>query len=190
MKMKKIVKIVNLYILRILKGGKNAFGYKKLGVGSIICHPMRIIGKKYISIGKGCYILDGLRMEAVSCWGKDNYNPNISLADDVRIQQNCHITCANKISIGKGTSILPNVLITDITHVKEVGKSLDQTGLTIGSIHIGENCIIGMGARIMANGKDLFIGNDVVIGANAVVTKSIEDATIAVGIPAQMIKKV
>lgn len=42
----------------------------------------------------------------------------------------------------------------------------------------------------MANGKDLFIGNDVVIGANAVVTKSIEDATIAVGIPAQMIKKV
>lgn len=51
MKMKKIVKIVYLYILRILKGGKNAFGYKKLGVGSIICHPMRIIGKKYISIG-------------------------------------------------------------------------------------------------------------------------------------------
>lgn len=41
----KIVKIVYLYILRILKGGKNAFGYKKLGVGSIICHPMRIIGK-------------------------------------------------------------------------------------------------------------------------------------------------
>lgn len=41
----------------------------------------------------------------------------------------------------------------------------------------------------MANGADLFIGNDVVIGANSVVTKNIEDATVAVGIPAKIIKK-
>lgn len=153
MKVKKIIKTIYLYILRVTKGGRNAFGYKKMGSGSVVCHPMRIIGKKYISIGKGCYILDGLRMEAVSKWRKECYNPSIILADDVMIQQNCHITCANEVYIGKGTSILPGVLITDITHVKEVGKSLDQTGITVGSIHIGENCIIGMGARLWQMGQ-------------------------------------
>jgi acetyltransferase-like isoleucine patch superfamily enzyme len=122
--------------------------------------------------------------------GGESYEPNINIDDNVFIQQNCHITCANEIQIGEGTSILPDVLITDITHIKEIGKSLNETGIVTGSVHIGKNCEIGMGAKIIANGRNLYIGNDVIIGANAVVTKDVPDQSVAAGVPAKVIKKV
>lgn len=52
---------------------------------------------------------------------------------------------------------------------------------------IGDNVIIGAGAKIIGNVK---IGNNVIIGANAVVTHDIPNNSIAVGVPARVIKKV
>lgn len=57
---------------------------------------------------------------------------------------------------------------------------------------IGENCMIGQGVTI--GGKTgqkgaPIIGNNVVIGANAVVIKDIESNCIVAGIPAQIISK-
>ena len=49
---------------------------------------------------------------------------------------------------------------------------------------IGDNCIIGAGAKIIGNVK---IGNNVKIGANAVVVKDIPDNCTAVGVPAKII---
>lgn len=53
-----------------------------------------------------------------------------------------------------------------------------------GSPVIGNNVFIGVGAKII--GK-ITIGNDVAIGANAVVTEDIPDNATAVGIPAHVI---
>lgn len=54
-----------------------------------------------------------------------------------------------------------------------------------GSI-IGDNCYISPGVKII---KPVHIGNNVMIGANAVVTKDIPDDCIVVGIPAKIIKR-
>jgi maltose O-acetyltransferase len=54
-------------------------------------------------------------------------------------------------------------------------------------IVIGNNVWIGAGARIVGGNT---IGDDVIIGANAVVTKSIPSNSVAVGVPAKVIKKV
>lgn len=118
--------------------------------------------------------------------GGVEFKPEFQIGKNVSIQQNCHFTCANRIVIGEGTCILPQVLITDIDHIKEKGRSLNDTGIRVGEINIGSNCVIGMGARIMANGKHINIGDDVIIGANAVVTKDIPSNSIAVGIPAKI----
>lgn len=66
-------------------------------------------------------------------------------------------------------------------------------GVTIGNKNsekdcpkIGNNCNIGAGAKILGNIK---IGDNVTIGANAVVIADIPDDSIAVGIPARIIKK-
>jgi acetyltransferase-like isoleucine patch superfamily enzyme len=185
---KKIISPIYYFAIRVIRSGKYAFGYKHIGHGSVMCHPLRVVGKKHISIGNYCYMMNGLRMEAVENWDGTVYTPRIIINDKVTMQQNCHITCANEIQIGAGTSILPEVLITDITHVKEIGKSVNETGIIAGSVCIGENCVIGMGARIMANGRNLHIGNDAVIGANAVVTKDVPAAATVAGIPAKVIK--
>jgi serine O-acetyltransferase len=50
---------------------------------------------------------------------------------------------------------------------------------------IGNNVTIGAGAKILGG---IMIGNNVTIGANAVVTKSLPDNVVAVGIPAKIIR--
>ncbi|MCY1462204.1 Serine acetyltransferase [compost metagenome] len=50
---------------------------------------------------------------------------------------------------------------------------------------IGDDCYIASGAKILG---PITIGNNVVIGANAVVLKDIPDGCIVVGIPARIIK--
>ena len=49
---------------------------------------------------------------------------------------------------------------------------------------IGDNCFIGTGAKILG---DVVIGNNVKIGANAVVVKDVPDNCTAVGVPARII---
>ena len=49
---------------------------------------------------------------------------------------------------------------------------------------IGNNVYIAPGAKIIGNIK---IGNDVAVGANAVVTRDLPDNSVAVGIPAKII---
>lgn len=51
---------------------------------------------------------------------------------------------------------------------------------------LGDNVFIGSGAKIIGN---IRIGNDVKIGANAVVTKDVPNNVTVVGIPAKIIKR-
>lgn len=46
--------------------------------------------------------------------------------------------------------------------------------------------MIGAGAAILGN---VTIGNNVLVGANAVVTKDVPDDCVAVGVPARIIRK-
>lgn len=162
-------------------------GYKSFGRTSYVKHPIRIIGKEYISIGNDVYIVDGLRMEAIDKWLDKTYSPEIAIGNDVNIGQYCHITCANKVHIGNGVSILPNVLITDIEHEYIPEKSLRHVGLNVGSVEIGDYVVMGMGARILGH-RNIKIGRNAVIGANAVVTSDVPENTVVAGIPAKIIK--
>lgn len=76
----------------------------------------------------------------------------------------------------------------------DIGENCNiSQGVTIGVVNrgpkagapsIGDRVYIGPGAKIIGNIK---IGNDVAIGANAVVTKDIPDNAVAVGVPAKVI---
>lgn len=45
-------------------------------------------------------------------------------------------------------------------------------------VYVGDNCYFGIGAKILGPVR---IGNNVTVGANAVVTKDVPDNTIVVG---------
>ena len=77
------------------------------------------------------------------------------------------------VSIGMNCTILPLVLI---------GKKKPNTNV---KAIIGDNCYISTGVTILAPVK---IGNNVIIGAGAVVTKDVPDACVIAGVPAKIIK--
>jgi acetyltransferase-like isoleucine patch superfamily enzyme len=84
------------------------------------------------------------------------------------------------IIVGKNTLITSHTTILSHDHVKRV----DGMPLMVNTV-IGENCLIGIGAFIMPGVK---VGDQVIIGAGAVVTKDVPSNCIAAGNPAKIIK--
>lgn len=93
------------------------------------------------------------------------------------------------IKIGNNVRITHGVRF--ITHDGGVWVIRNKYGLKnadiFGNIVIKDNVHIGMGVTIMPG---VTIGNNVVIGCGAVVTKDIPDNSIAVGVPARVIKNI
>ncbi len=68
------------------------------------------------------------------------------------------------------------------------GVTLGGTGKERGKRHptIGDNVVIGAGAKILGNVK---IGDNVQVGANAVVVKDVPDNSTVVGVPGRVVRK-
>lgn len=150
-----------------------------------------IIGNKHINIGNGFFSHKRLRMEAITKYGNQSFNPQINIGDNVIINYDCHIGCINKIEIGNNVLIASRVFITDHFHGK-----IDYSELITpptkrhlhskGGIIIKDNVWIGEGAVILPN---VTLGKNVIVGANSVVTKSFEENSVIGGIPAKLIRK-
>lgn len=80
----------------------------------------------------------------------------------------------SNVHIGRNCTLLPGVVF---------GNKHEEANNA--PIVVGDNCYIGLGAKIFG---PVTIGNNVTIGANAVVTKDIPDNTVIGGIPAKIIK--
>lgn len=79
---------------------------------------------------------------------------------------------AKTCKIGCNCTILPGVVF---------GKKSEEENCSI----VGDNCYFGLGAKILGT---VHIGNNVTVGANAVITKDIPDNAIVGGVPAKVLK--
>ncbi|HEX6881075.1 MAG TPA: DapH/DapD/GlmU-related protein [Terriglobales bacterium] len=89
--------------------------------------------------------------------------------------------------IGSRTQIASHVQVLSGKHQHErddQGRILGADTKTFVPINIGENCWLGASTVIMAD-----IGNGTTIGAGSVVTRPIPEGVVAVGSPAQVVKK-
>lgn len=110
-------------------------------------------------------------------------NRNVAIGEHVYIGANCIIA---------DSVIEDDVMLGSSVHVVSGGKTHNfddietpmrlQGGKSV-PIRIGEDSWIGNGAIIMAN-----IGKKCIIGAGSVVTKDIDDFSVAVGNPAKVIR--
>ena len=99
--------------------------------------------------------------------------PQASLQDDLYIPHCVGIVVGSTAVIGKGCKIFPNVVFGAAhspTRENESGRRHPK---------VGDNCVFGAGSSII--GK-ITIGNNVTVGAGAVVTKDIPDGAIVVGV--------
>jgi serine O-acetyltransferase len=107
------------------------------------------------------------------------------------------IECTAKCDIGPGL-FLPHTIGTVIGASKIGRNATIFQGVTLGSVELdngfdlrlrpilGDNVVAGAGAKIIGG---IFIGNNVKIGANAVVLRSFPAEAVVTGIPAKAVKK-
>jgi acetyltransferase-like isoleucine patch superfamily enzyme len=163
---------------------KGQFG--SFGAGSIILNPDFLFGTADVHIGVGVQIRDHARIETVKSRAGKSYSPRIEIGDQTSIEQGFHITCAEKIVIGKKVAITEYVGIFDIWHeYSDISIPIVDQSLKTAPVSIGDSCLIGMGVVIQPG---VSIGRNTVIGANSVVTKSIPQYCVAVGAPARVIR--
>ena len=117
--------------------------------------------------------------------GKYSYvNPYTFIDDDVEIGRYCSIS--RNVLIGLGAHRLDGITTHPIGYSKAwnpyIIKESDNHKKTI----IGNDVWIGAGAIILGG---VTIGNGAVIGAGAIVTKSVSDYAIVAGTPARVIKQ-
>lgn len=161
--------------------------YGDFGKNSIFQKPLILFNRKSIFIGSNVTIRPGIRVEPIKQFGTQKFNPKIIIGDGTTIEQNCHIVCANTVEIGKSVTIAGYSLVTDNEHeYKDITKGVLQQSLIVRATKIGDQTFIGMGARIMSGVK---IGKHCIVGSNSVVTMDLPDYSVAVGIPAKIIKR-
>lgn len=160
--------------------------FKNIGAKSVIKKPL-FLTPEYISVGSGCYIWNDARIEAITSYAHESFNPHIVLEDGVTIQQRCHITAADILIIGKDTAILFDVMITNIDHeYEDLSMPVGNQPLMVKKTQIGENCFIGSGAKIQAG---TILGRHCVVGTNAVVRGTFPPYCVIVGVPAKIVKR-
>jgi acetyltransferase-like isoleucine patch superfamily enzyme/coenzyme F420-reducing hydrogenase beta subunit len=97
------------------------------------------------------------------------------------INENVQITCASRVTIGKGCAIARDVIIRDYD-----AHTIEKSGFEIAKpINIGNHVWIGNRAMIL---KGVTIGEGAIIAAGSIVTKNVPPYSVVAGIPAKVIQ--
>ena len=111
---------------------------------------------------------------------------NIFIGNNFTGNFNLTILDIKEVYIGDNVMIGPNTLITTVGHplsTKGRRKHMAQAS----EIHIGNDVWLGGNVTVLPGVR---IGNNVVVGAGAVVTKDIPDNSLALGVPARVVKEI
>jgi acetyltransferase-like isoleucine patch superfamily enzyme len=142
----------------------------------------------YIKIGDGVWLDRDVWLNIPSI--PNSGEPVILLEDGCAIGRRCMISAQNRIHVGRNAIFAPSVLLMDHNHEFEnTTIPISDQGTTAGgAIRIEEGCWLGYGAVILCSKGELVIGKNSVIGANAVVTRSIPPFSIVSGNPGRVVR--
>ncbi|AGL49591.1 serine acetyltransferase [Thermotoga maritima MSB8] len=101
-------------------------------------------------------------------------HPAARIAPGVVIDHGIGVVIGSTASVGRGTLIYHGVTLG--TRKPCSGKRHPD---------VGENVMIGTGAKILG---PIRVGNNAVVGANAVVLEDVPDGAVVVGVPARIVK--
>ncbi|MDP3980823.1 MAG: acyltransferase [Chlamydiota bacterium] len=183
------------------------FLFKKVGKGVVfgksltLRHPHKIeLGDSVVidddclldakgSLNQGIVIENGAFIgRQSSIYGKNGY---IRLGKNVNLGIGCILFSSNSITIGEGTLLAAHCYLLsggNYQYGNTARPFIEQSGdLTQGPLEIGKNCWLGAKVVVLDHAS---IGDHCVIGAGAVVNQPIAEHSLAVGVPARVIKEI
>ena len=111
---------------------------------------------------------------------------NIFIGNNFVGNYNITILDIKEVYIGNDVMIGPNTTITTVGHPINPNSRRKRLGVA-SEVQIGNDVWIGANVSVLPG---VTIGNNVIIGAGAVVNKDIPNNSIAVGVPARVIKEI
>jgi acetyltransferase-like isoleucine patch superfamily enzyme len=154
--------------------------FGEFGKKSEIGRPLFLSGRKSIFIQKSVKIWKMARLEAIGPEGQ------IKIGQGTIIQPFVHIGAAKLVEIGNNCLFASQVYISDHDHDwidPDVPPALSKK-LICAPVSIGDG--VWLGERVVVL-KGVSIGENSVVGAGSVVTKSLPSRCVAVGIPAKIV---
>jgi acetyltransferase-like isoleucine patch superfamily enzyme len=188
--------------------------FSRMGRSVYIQDGGEFSGTSSIEIGNGVYIFKGVRLDGRGYKNNKIYRENkknqICLENGVVLERNVDIGALDEttfIHIGQNAFIGPGTCIAGPGNIK-IGKNcliaaqsgifannhnfadlelpIREQGVTRQGIVIEDDCWLGSGVKVL---DGVTIGQGSVIGAGSIVTKDIPPLSVAVGVPARVIKK-
>lgn len=113
-----------------------------------------------------------------------DFGKNITIGQRVFINSGCHFQDQGGITIGDDVLIGHNVVLATLNHALKPDQRKDMIPAPI---VIGRNVWIGANATVLPG---VTIGDNAIVAAGAVVTRSVAEDTVVGGVPARVIKTI
>jgi len=110
------------------------------------------------------------------------FGKNLTLGEDVFINQGCRFQDTGGITIGDGTLIGHGSTLTTLNHAVDPRRRADMTPAPV---VIGRQVWLGASVTVVPG---VTIGDGAIVGAGAVVTKDVPANAIVGGVPARLIR--
>ena len=156
------------------RGRLTSDGLAFIGPGVVI----QIGEKGRIELGRFSWLGHGTKLRC--------HEGLISIGAKTVMGQECTVSAYQHVSIGRECVIADRVMLIDFDHgVTEVERPIRLQGIYKRDVHVGNNVWIGYGACIL---RGVTVGDNAIIGTNAVVTKDVPANAVVGGVPARVIR--
>jgi acetyltransferase-like isoleucine patch superfamily enzyme len=167
----------------VLAGG----AFAEFGSGSVVQLPVRLSGEHRMSIGADVFVGAGAWLQVLDI-GDSADDIALQIGDRAAFAGGCVVSVARSLTIGADVAMARNCYVADHTHAyTDSDTSISDQGLTdINPVVIEDGVWLGENVVVLPG---VTIGRGSVVGANSVVTQDLPPHTVALGIPARIVRR-
>ena len=164
---------------------------------------VKILNPQYVSLGdnvgiadhctlmarseRGITLQEGVNLKYGVYLDTESADGYIEVGKRVYIGTGCCLHAHKGLEIGDDVLLAQNITITPYSHrFDDHGKTIYSQGGFTKKIIIGRDCYLGMNVSVVYSAD---IGEGSVVGAGSVVVKTIPPFSVAVGVPARIIRR-
>jgi lipopolysaccharide O-acetyltransferase len=162
-----------------------AGAFESFGARSVLEPPIRLRGEERISVGDDVCVGPGSLLQTLEGPG---YAGRLEIGAGTSIAGSCVLSAAASVRLGRKVLLARNVYVSDHIHNYDdlTRAVLDQGIGRLEPVVIEDGAWLGQGVVVCPG---VTIGRGAVVGANAVVLDDVPAHSLAVGVPATVVRR-